>query len=116
MIYSQWQTEGGYKYFEGPGQHPIGDDLPDIQMRADNRIGIPSQAVGQPLPSGARVVGSGVMPKGIITPAARPGRGLGASFNSRNMDQKVYLVAAIGILLGAGLVGMADDKKRARRH
>jgi len=115
MIYSQWQPGGGYKYFETTGQHPIGDDLPDIRSRATNPIGIPSFEVGQPIPARSRFVGSGDTPIGVIAPTAKVRSSLaGGTFDVQNTDHIVLFLVGVGLLLGAGFQGMIDDKKKRR--
>lgn len=115
MKHSQWQPGGGYKYYESAGQHPIGDDLPDIRrVHLDNPIGIPSYDVGQPLPRGARQVGSGKTPNGVMAPTAAKGPGLSGTFSYKNKDQMVVFLAIVGIFLGAGIAGMSDDRKKRR--
>jgi hypothetical protein len=72
MIFSVWQPDGGYEYFESNQRHGIGDDLPDPVMPAPtNKIGVPAQDIGRPVPTGANFVGKGATPRGVIAPMGR---------------------------------------------
>ena len=72
MIFSVWKPDGGYDYYETRQRHGIGDDLPDVQMPGEiNGIGVPSQDVGRRLPPGARKIGHGAEPKGVMAPMER---------------------------------------------
>jgi hypothetical protein len=69
MIYSRWRPSGGYDYFETSEQLTIGDDPPAMGIPAPaGSIGTPAQECGYPLPQGARQVGSGAEPRGLIVP------------------------------------------------
>ena len=72
MIFSVWQPDGGYEYFDSSQRHGIGDDLPDpILPAATNNIGVPAQDMGRPVPGGAHHVGKGDTPRGVIAPMGR---------------------------------------------
>jgi hypothetical protein len=67
MIYSQWQPEGGFKYFETPEKLPIGNDIAGLITGHEiKEIGVPAQEVGRALPGGAREVGRGNLPVGLM--------------------------------------------------
>jgi hypothetical protein len=100
MIFSQWQSHGGYKYFETDAHHPIGDDTPDVAMPAESGgIGVPAQDVGYPIPRDAEFVGEGDTPVGIMAPMARSGyRSLGQTDTKLSQDQIVVVLALIAAL------------------
>lgn len=103
MIFSQWQPDGGYKYFESSKRLPIGDDVPEVRLPAPSGgIGVPAQDAGYPLPPDAQFVGEGDMPRGIMSPMARDGFwGLGAVRTSLTTDEKVVVLFVIGVLAAA---------------
>lgn len=107
MIFSEWQPEGGFTYYESSRSHPIGDDLPERSMpRPINGIGVPAQDVGFPLPRDARAVGEGRQPRGIMTPMARRrGRALGQLKEKLSQDDIVVVLALISILGAAAIAG-----------
>lgn len=92
MIFSQWQPDGGYVYYESEQRHPLGDDLPEIELPSPVReLGIPAQDAGYPLPQDARRVGEGDAPVGVMTPMARGGyKPLGDSTLTKQ-DKTVFL-------------------------
>ncbi len=80
MIYSEWQPDGGYQYFETEQRHGIGDDLPNVVMPSVvNGIGVPVQDVGRTVPGGAKSLGFGAAPKGLMAPMARGNKMFGLS-------------------------------------
>lgn len=67
--YSTWDpVTGKWEYWEGKRDFPLGDDLPTRRYVPINDLGVPSSQVGQPLPSGARRVGTGDVPRGVVAP------------------------------------------------
>lgn len=105
MIYSQWQPDGGYLYYEASSRHPIGDDVP-AQLPAEiGNIGVPVQDVGVPLPQDAKVVGRGEEPVGVLTPMFRGSmRTLGEA--TQTQDKTAMVVVALfvaGVLVVGGL-------------
>ena len=71
MIYSQWEPDGGYTYFETAERAPLGDDLPVPTVRPINDLGAPSVLAGRPIPPGARMAGSGQEALGLVAPMMR---------------------------------------------
>lgn len=106
MIFSQWQPDGGYNYFESKStRHPIGDDLSVDLPSEINGIGVPSQDVGVPLPKDAVFVGTGKEPSGFLTPMSRKGRST-LSGTSASGDKTSMIVVALfvtGVLIVGGL-------------
>jgi hypothetical protein len=107
MIFSEWQPDGGYKYFESARRLPIGDDVPEVRMpNPSGGIGVPAQDAGYPLPPDAQLVGEGDMPRGIMSPMARDGSfGLGALKNQLSTGDKVVVLFVIGVLAAAVWAG-----------
>ena len=107
MIFSQWQPDGGYKYFESSKRLPIGDDVPEVRLPAPSGgIGVPAQDAGYPLPPDAQFIGEGDGPQGIMAPMAREGFfGLGAVRTSMTTDEKVVVLFVIGVLAAAVWAG-----------
>ena len=107
MIFSQWQSDGGYAYFDSDVRHPIGDDIPAALPPEINDIGVPSHDVGVPLPRGAKRIGEGDSPRGIMTPMSRDGyktlSGTGAPKDKTAMLLVAF--AVMGVFLVAGLSG-----------
>ena len=69
VTFSRWQPDGGYVYYDAPGYTaPLGDDLPDPVMPLPTKLGVPSIEIGHPLPMGARRIGEGQLPRGVIAP------------------------------------------------
>ena len=69
MIYSKWNQDGTFDYFETNERFNIGDDLPTpFVPESINDIGSPAQEVGRNVPVGARRIGSGRIPKGLMSP------------------------------------------------
>ena len=112
MIFSQWQSDGGYVYFESDVRHPIGDDVPVALPPEINGIGIPSHDVGLKLPRGAVRVGEGDEPKGILTPMSRePYRTLSGS-NGGTQDKSAMLFVAFAVMGVFIIAGLASDGRR----
>lgn len=107
MIFSQWQPDGGYKYFDSSKRFPIGDDVPVARMpAASGGIGVPAQDVGYPLPPDAQLIGEGDMPQGIMAPMARDGfSGIGAVKTQLSNQDKVVVLFLIGVLAAAVWAG-----------
>ena len=114
MIFSQWQPDGGYKYFESNVRHPIGDDLPDVRLPpASGGIGVPAQDVGHEIPRGAREIGEGDIPEGVLAPMSRNAyKGLSGT-KSLTTNETVVLMFVIGVLIVGGLAGR-QDRRRSR--
>lgn len=68
MIYSRWRPETGvYDYYEVSGGIPLGNDLPTPKVGGGTSIGVASVDIGRRMPMGARHVGSGSTPRGMVT-------------------------------------------------
>lgn len=107
MIFSQWQPDGGYRYYETDHVHPIGDELPEVRMPAPSgNIGVPAQDAGFPIPSGAAYVGEGDHPVGIMAPMARnKGRALGQAQTKLSHDEMVVVLALLAVFGAAAIAG-----------
>lgn len=108
MIFSQWNPDGGYRYFETAQRHPIGDEVPAKVPATINGIGVPSHDTGVTLPKGARYVGEGDEPIGVITPMRRGGyQTLAGEPTSKEKETSMVVVALFvtGVMLLAGLAG-----------
>jgi hypothetical protein len=69
VIFSRWQPDGGYDYYEVSGYTaPLGDDLPNPPLPAATELGVPSVEAGHRIPVGARHVGEGELPRGVVAP------------------------------------------------
>lgn len=102
MIFSMWQPDGGYKYFESQERHGIGDDLPHLKYPANaNRLGVPAQDVGRKLPGDAKYVGSGTEPQGVITRMDR-GEVKGLSGLTINTSSTIGSVLVLGLAVWFG--------------
>lgn len=97
MIFSVWQPDGGYDYYESSVRHGIGDDLPEVKLPFAAKLGVPAQDAGRPVPPGARFVGSGTEPRGVMAPMDRSQvQGLsGGSWNPLTVGQTWGLVTLI---------------------
>jgi hypothetical protein len=72
MIFSAWRPDGGYDYYEASVRHGIGDDLPEAELPPSVKgLGVPAQDAGRRLPPGARLVGNGPRPRGVLVPMDR---------------------------------------------
>lgn len=115
MIFSQWNPDGGYRYFETDQRHPIGDEVPSKVPAVINNIGAPSNDVGVQLPKGAKFIGEGTEPIGVIVPMRRNGyRTLGATPSTEKEKQTSNMVVFLfvtGVVLLAGLGGR-DVRRR----
>jgi hypothetical protein len=70
MIYSRWRPTGGYDYFQTSGVMLAGDDLPVPRFPGNSgNIGVASIDAGRSIPSEARHVGSGPLPRGVVAGA-----------------------------------------------
>lgn len=101
MIFSVWQPDGGYEYFESNQRHGIGDDLPDVQFPdPTSNLGVPAQDVGRPLPADARFVGKGPTPHGVIAPMGRQHvKGLQGTEGSSSYANAIFFIIVGAILL-----------------
>jgi len=68
LVYSQWNPEGTYDYYETPDRAPLGDDLGVPKLSSVNGIGVPSTEAGRAIPAGAKYVGSGERAVGVVAP------------------------------------------------
>ena len=106
MIFSVWNPDGGYDYYETNQRHGIGDDLPNVHMPQEiNDIGVPSQDVGRRLPGDARKIGHGTEPKGVMAPMDRGQvKGLkGVALSGGEMGGAINILV-MGALVWAGYV------------
>jgi hypothetical protein len=95
VLYSKWDpSRGGYSYFETAEQVPFAADLPTPRLSAVGPIGVPSVDAGRPLPSGAHMVGTGPLARGLIVPTE--GRGVLGSLAVNSRDLIVAACGAIG--------------------
>jgi hypothetical protein len=111
MIYSQWRPDGGYDYFETPERRNLGDDLPQPQLPgAAGGIGVPAQECGRELPAGARSVGRGDLPQGLIVPA--PGGVTGLSGLDSTFGGATVRLVAFGLATVLGYYYVAPWLRR----
>jgi len=101
MIYSVPKPGGGFEYYEAAQEHYIGDDLPALRYSSVQSIGTPSYELGVPLPGGARHVGSGAIPKGLLAPMRKIRGGTLGSFSDGTTSYAWLGLAGLGM----GLVG-----------
>lgn len=92
LIYSQWRPDGGYDYFESNEVAPLGNDLGVPRLDVVNGIGAPSVESGRTIPRGARHVGEGDLPVGVMAPMER-GRVGAVAFLA---DMPIWLAFASG--------------------
>jgi hypothetical protein len=97
MIYSQWRPSGGYDYFETSEAVALGNDLPVPQLHALSGIGAPSVEVGRTIPTGARHVGTGAVPLGVISPIDRSRIGAMWSADSSVSPMFWFVAGAAGV-------------------
>lgn len=96
MVYSRWRPDsGGYDYFKSSERRGLGDDLPTPQLRG-GKLGTASTVAGRKIPPGARRIGSGPLPRGVIAPLDT--RGLAMSGVSVSIGSIGTL--AVGLALG----------------
>lgn len=104
MIFSEWNPDGGYNYYESETRHPIGDDVPVHLPNEIQGIGIPAQDVGVSLPKDAVYVGQGDEPQGLMTPMARRKyQTLSGTSDPDKTGMLVVAAAVAGVLLIAGV-------------
>lgn len=108
MIYSRWNGSGKFDYFEAPGEHPIGSDLPKPNHVDMSSIGTPIQNVGRILPSDARKIGSGDQPIGLMA-KAKKSKGI-AGTSSSDSTYGILLVASL--ILGIAVIGVSIPEVR----
>lgn len=116
MIFSQWQPDGGYKYFETKQRHAIGDDVPAVHMPPiSGNLGVPAQDVGYEIPSDAKFIGEGKEPIGIMAPMSREGFSQLSGSSLTKQDKTVFLFVFLAFSVAA--VANWKDLKHARsRH
>ncbi len=104
MIFSRWRPDtGGYDYFDSPStRYGLGDDLPVPRLPNSSRLGAASTDSGRPLPLDARHVGSGPLPRGMVTVMDKSSlSGLGIDLSSPGIQVGAFVVAAgVGYLIG----------------
>lgn len=103
MIFSRWQPDtGGYDYFDSPSTRiGLGDDLPVPSFKTMRALGLNigcSTDIGRPLPADATKVGSGPLPRGMVSPMNKISGVLGAiDFTSAAAKTVLCVVVALGI-------------------
>jgi hypothetical protein len=104
MIFSRWQPDtGGYDYYDSPSTRiGLGDDLPVPRFKTMRALGLDigcSTDIGRDLPADATKVGSGPLPRGMVSSMAKVGQmGLGAiDFTSAAAKTVLCVVVALGI-------------------
>jgi hypothetical protein len=111
MIFSQWQPDGGYDYYEADVHHPIGDDLPIVRMPSViNEIGVAAQDVGRKIPKGAEYVGSGVEPQGVMAPMSR--RKVPGLSGTLSSNQALLILLLAGMLIVGGLMNKEENGRQ----
>ncbi len=112
MEYSVFVPERGeYEYYSTTEERPINADLPVPDLPSTvNNIGVPAIEAARPLPFGAKPVGRGWLPRGMI---ARRSSGLGAFIGGSDGTMFWSLVAAVGIVV-AGYYLQAKPKRASR--
>ncbi len=79
MIYSVWnQAALAFDYFESPAQTKEASAPRPKHLRSCSTVGTHPEAAAWPLPSDARRVGSGPIPKGFVASRSSRSSGLGA--------------------------------------
>jgi hypothetical protein len=101
LVYSQWRPEGGYDYFETDEIAPLGNDLGVPHLEVVNGIGVPSVEAGRPIPAGARHVGEGALPIGVVAPMDRSQVG-----EESFLDQMLNVPPWVAFLCGAAFIGV----------
>lgn len=104
ITYSRWEPSGGYyDYFEVDQRPGINDDLPIPKLPPATEIGVPSTECGRPIPSGARHVGEGELPMGLMATPASVER-IGSSEAFSGMTWLAILgIGAAGVGLGIAI-------------
>lgn len=108
MIYSQWQPEGVYQYYEDSTQLPLGDDLAPDPMPRPTKLGVPSVEVGRPLPRAARPVGTGQQAVGVIVPM----RASAFQVSGLLQGASPEVAFAFGMVTAAGVIYLAYEYMR----
>lgn len=105
MIYSRWRPDsGGYDYFESTERYGIGDDLP-TPVLWPGKLGVASTSAGRPMPRGARYIGKGPLPRGVIAPMETAGLAMSGISLS---------LGGIGGLVVAGFFGYWLGRRRRK--
>lgn len=104
MIYSKWNGSGKYDYFDAPGDHPIGTDFPSSNHEDLHPIGTPINLVGRDIPSGARRVGQGDQPKGLMAKAKKARSSLSGMPSG---DNTFAFFAVASVIMGLVVVGLS---------
>ncbi len=96
MMYSVFIPERGqYAYYETAEQKPLNADLPIPQLPpVVGGIGVPSIEAARPLPGGAKRVGSGWLPRGMI---AKKSGAFGALLGDGDV-LPFWLLVAVGLV------------------
>lgn len=110
LVYSQWRPDGGYDYYEATSQvAPLGDDLGVPKLEVINGIGAPSVEAGRTIPRGARHVGTGELPLGVVAPMERGRIGAVSSFIGDMPPWLAFMAGAAAI--GFVWLVWGQDKK-----
>ena len=96
MIYSVWnQAKQAFDYYQTNGvQKQVNTEKPS-HLRS-RKLGLTVNEAAWPVPSGAQLIGSGIMPRGRVGSFKRGMKGLGA-FESNTMN--MLLLATAGVAL-----------------
>lgn len=105
MIFSRWRPDtGGYDYFDSPStRYGLGDDLPVPRLDVVAGIGAASTDIGRAIPGDAKLIGSGPLPRGMVSPMNLDGlTGLGFDLSNPNvkLGAAIVVAAGIGFLVG----------------
>jgi hypothetical protein len=102
MIYSCFNEQTGlYEYLEDDATQRMNGDLPipSFPMTA-GEIGVPAREAGRPAPIGARKVGQGLEPRGVIVQCENETyRSLDGVFEGERM-----LLLLVGAVLAGGMI------------
>ena len=106
MIFSRWRPDtGGYDYLDSPStRYGLGDDLPVPRLTNTTNLGVASTDIGRPIPSDAKLVGSGPLARGMVAPMNKSGlMGLGLDWSTSPVMKFGAAVLAglgLGFLIG----------------
>lgn len=127
MIYSLHDPiNGGFRYYEAPGQVPINDDHPTPVFSVETPLGIPSTLAGRPMPAQGLRRGVGSEARGSIVSqyasrssgspdaVAKPGSGIpsgiGGVFEGASRwwagSPMSLVTSGLGYLVGGAIVGL----------
>jgi len=106
LIFSRWRPDtGGYDYLDSPStRYGLGDDLPVPRLTNTTNLGVASTDIGRPIPSDAKLVGSGPLARGMVAPMNKSGlMGLGLDWSTSPVMKFGAAVLAglgLGFLIG----------------